>query len=182
MNVSATIGDRVDTVTTTKPIRVAVIGGDPISRKSVVRMLNGVEGIEVVAEGATSADGAKIAMELCPDVILLDVRLPRCGTEAAADIARVSPDVGTVVLTDSENEQDVGLALKAGARGYIVTSNSVREVVETVRAVVRRESREVPNLTSRLLIKSGERINTLISDNILDFGLPQKANRPAHEE
>jgi two-component system, NarL family, nitrate/nitrite response regulator NarL len=181
MNVSATMSDRIDTVTTANPIRVAVVGGDPTFRKSVVRMLNGVEDIEVVAEGVTSADAVKIATELCPDVILLDLHLPRGGNEAAANIARVCPSVGTIILTDSENEQDVGPALQAGACGYIVTSNSVREVVETVRAAVRHESREVPNLTSRLLIKNGKRINTLVSDNVLDLGLPRKANRPAHE-
>jgi two-component system nitrate/nitrite response regulator NarL len=175
MNASAQMNDRVDTLRTAKSIRIAVIDGDPIFRRDVVRMLNGVDGIEVVGEGATSADAIRVAKDLRPDVILLDLRLPQGSTEAAASIARACPNVGTIILTDSENELDVALALQAGARGYILSRNSVREVVDTVRAVVRRESRAMPNLASRLLVKDRERINAVVCDNILDFGLSRKS-------
>jgi two-component system, NarL family, nitrate/nitrite response regulator NarL len=182
MNVSAKMSDRVDTVTMTNPIRVAVINGDPIVCKRVVRMLNGVEGIEVVGEGATAADAIKVAKELRPDVVLLDLRLPRVSTEAAAGIARVCPNAGTIILMDFENEQDVGLALQAGTRDYVMTGKSIREVVETVRAIVRHETRVVPNIASRLLIRNGEQIRTVVYDNVLDLNLSREANRPTHDE
>ena len=67
-------------------------------------MLKGVDGVEVVGEGASVADALKIAQELAPDVMLLNLR-QRGGAEAAARIADVCPNVRTVILTASENEQ-----------------------------------------------------------------------------
>lgn len=150
-------------------IRIAVIDDNPTFRESVVRMLNGVDGIEVVGEGATAADALKIAQELVPDVMLLDLGLPGGGTETIARIARVYPNLRTIIMTASENEEDVTLALKAGARGYVMTTSSGREVVETVRAITRGDSRAAPKLPPRLLIKSGERIKTVVNDNLREL-------------
>ena len=176
MNVLAKMSDRVasNAMPTLKSIRIAVIDDHPMFRQSVVRMLKGVDGIEVVGEGRTAADALKVAKELVPDVMLLDLRLPGGGTEAVASISRVCPSVRTVVLTASENEQDIALALKAGARGYIMTSSSGREVVETVRAVSRGDSRTAPKLAPRLLITNGERIKTIANDNLRDLDFPEE--------
>lgn len=171
MNVLANMSNRVarNVMTTLKSIRIAVIDDHAVFRRSLVRMLKGVDGIEVVGEGRTSADALKVAKELVPDVMLLDLRLPGGGTEAVASISRVCPSVRTVVLTDSENERDIALAVQAGARGYIMTSTSGREVVETVRAVSRGGSRAAPRLAPRLLITNGERIKTIANDSLRDL-------------
>jgi two-component system, NarL family, nitrate/nitrite response regulator NarL len=161
-------------------IRIAVINGQPIFRAGLIRMLDGVDDIEVVGEGANAADALKVAQELVPDVILLDLRLPGGGIEAAASIARVCPNVRTVILTTTENEQDVALTLQAGARGYIMTSSSGREVVATVRAIIRGDSR-APRLAPRLLIKNGDRIDTIVNDNLRNLKLSQRVNAPIRE-
>jgi len=149
------------------PIRVAVIDDHPVFREGVVGMLSHVDGVEVVGEGATAADALKVAQDLLPDVILLDVRLPGGGVEAAAKIARACPKVRTIMLTASENQQDVTSALQAGARGYILKASSGPEVVETMRAIFRGGSYVDPNLAARLLIKEGKRIE--IGDNTHDL-------------
>jgi len=169
-----------NTLTMPNSIRIAVINGHPIFRAGVIRMLDGLDDIEVVGEGASAADALKVAQELVPDVMLLDLRLPGGGIEAAASIAHVCPNVRTVILTAAENEQDVALALKAGARGYLMTSNSGREVVETVRAILRGDSC-TPRLAPRLLIKNGERIDTVVNDNLRDLKLSQGAIVPARD-
>jgi two-component system nitrate/nitrite response regulator NarL len=107
-------------------IRVGVIDSHPLFREGTVQALTGTEGIEVVGEGATAADALKVAEELRPDVMLLDIRLPGGGVEAVANIARECPTVRSVMLTASESELDVVSALEAGARGYILKRDQWR--------------------------------------------------------
>ena len=145
----------------TELIRVAIIDDHPMFREGVVTVLMGVEGIEVVREGTTAADALRIAQEVLPDVMLLDIGVPGGGVEAAASIARACPDVRTVMLTASENEQHVMSALQAGARGYILKGSSGHEVVEVVRAIAKGESYMAPNLAARLLINRSKQVETV---------------------
>lgn len=138
-------------------IRVAIIDDHPMFREGAVQIFASMEDIEVVAEGATAADALKVAQELRPDVMLLDISLPGGGLEAAANIARTCPGVRAVMLTASESELDVASALQAGARGYILKGSSGAEVVETVRAIFNGESYVAPSLAARLLIQMGKR-------------------------
>lgn len=152
------------------PIRIAVIDDHPMFRKGAVQLLTSAGGIEVVGEGATAADAIKVARERDPDIFLLDIYLPGGGFEAAAGIARVCLNAGIIMMTASEDEQDVTSALQVGARGYIVKGSSGSEVVETVRAVARGDSYVAPTLGARLLIKKGNRIETIVSDNVRYLG------------
>jgi len=170
------MNDRVadNAVTASSSIRIAVIDDHPIFRGGVVRMLKGVDGVEVVGEGASMADALKIAQELAPDVMLLNLR-QRGGAEAAARIADVCPNVRTVILTASENEQNVTMGLQVSARSYVMTGSSEHEMIETVRATNRDDSYTMPKLVPRLLIKNGERINTVAGDNL--YNLSPESNR-----
>ena len=142
-------------------IRIAVIDDHPMYREGVVQTLANADGIEVVAEGATAADALKVAQDLLPDVMLLDVVLPGGGVEAAASISQLCPNVRAIMLTASENENDVVSALQAGARGYILKGSSSSEIVETVRAIFRGESYVAPSLGARLLMRIGKRVEAI---------------------
>jgi DNA-binding NarL/FixJ family response regulator len=137
-------------------IRIAVIDDHPMFREGAVQTFACTDDIEVVAEGATAADALRVAEELRPDVMLLDISLPGSGLEAAASIARTFPSVRAVMLTASESERDVASALKAGARGYILKGSGGAEVVETVRAIFKGRSYVAPSLAARLLMQMGE--------------------------
>ena len=150
------------------PIRIAVIDDHPLYRAGTIHALTQTSGIEVVGEGATAADALKIAQELKPDVMLLDLRLPGGGVEAIANIARDCPNVRTVVLSASENEQDVTSALAAGARGYILKGSSGPDVIETVQAIVRGNCYVTPNLAARILVNKAQ-IEAVASDNPHDL-------------
>jgi two-component system nitrate/nitrite response regulator NarL len=150
-------------------IRIAVIDDHPMFREGAGQSLACVDGIEVIGEGATAADALKVAQDLLPDVILLDLNMPGGGLQAAADIARVCPNVRTIMLTASENEQDVTSALQAGARGYILKGSSGPELVETVRAIAGGDLYVAPSLAARLLIKQGKRIGTIVEPNAHDL-------------
>lgn len=139
------------------PIRIAVFDDHPMFREGVVQMLKRVDRFEIVGEGATAIDAFKIAQERAPDVVLLDLRMPGGGIEAAACIACDCPNVRTLMLTTSECEHDVASALQAGARGYVLKGCRDSEIVDAVHAIVRGDFYFTPNFVVRLLIERGKR-------------------------
>jgi two-component system nitrate/nitrite response regulator NarL len=149
-----------------KLLRVVVIDDHPLFRRGVVDLLTAAEGIEVVGQGGTGADALKVAQELLPDVMLLDVALPGGGLEAAARVSGACPNVQTVMLTASENEEHVAAALEAGARGYILKGSSGRELIEALRAIAEGQSYVPPNLGARLLIKKGQRTEVVAAGKL----------------
>jgi DNA-binding NarL/FixJ family response regulator len=150
-------------------IRIAVIDDHPVFREGVVETLKGAGIFEVVAEGATAADALGIAQERVPDVMLLDLRLPGGGIEAAARILSACPTVRIIVLTASEDAQDIVSALQAGARGYILKNSSGSELIETARNIARGGSYVTPSLAARLLINRGKWIETVAVGNFYDL-------------
>lgn len=146
-------------------IRIAVIDDHPLFRESVIETLMNAGSFEIVGEGATAAEAVRLAQEHTPDIMLLDLRLPGDGVQAAASIARACPSVRVIVLTVSESEQDVISALQAGAQGYILKNSGGLEVVETVRDIARGSSYVAPNLAARLLINRGKSIEAAVVDN-----------------
>ncbi len=138
-------------------IRVAVVDDHPLFREGVVHMLKGVDGIEVVAEGATAADAVRIAQERAPNVMLLDVSIAGGGIEAARNVACASPDTQVIMLTVSEDEEHVASALRAGVRGYILKGSNGSELVRVVQAIASGNSYVAPNLAARLLARKKER-------------------------
>jgi DNA-binding NarL/FixJ family response regulator len=134
----------------------------------MIHALMQTSGVQVVGEGATAADALKIAQDLKPDVVLLDLRLPGGGVEAIANIVRDCPNVRTIVLTASENEQDVASVLAAGARGYILKGSSGPDVIETIQAIVRGNCYVAPNLAARILVNKAQ-IEAVAADNPHDL-------------
>jgi two-component system, NarL family, nitrate/nitrite response regulator NarL len=151
------------------PIRIAVVDDHPLFRSGAIQALADAHGIEVVGEGATAGDAVKLAQDLAPDMMLLDVVLPGGGVEAAADIARHCPRVRVIMLTASEDEQHVASALRAGARGYILKGSSGPEIVETLWAVFRGESYVAPSLGARLLMQTRKHVEVAGSDDMGDL-------------
>lgn len=151
------------------PIRIAVVDDHPLFRESLIDTLMDAGHFDIVGEGATAADAIRIAKQTVPNVMLLDLRLPGGGVEASARIVSVCPTVRIVMLTASENEQDVISALQAGAQGYVLKSSSGRELVETVRDIARGNSYVAPNLAARLLIDRGGRIEPVAADPFRDL-------------
>ena len=150
-------------------IRIAVIDDHPLFRESVVETLASAGSFEIVGEGANAGDALRLAQDLVPDIVLLDLRLPGGGVQAATSIVSVCPTVRIIMLTASDSEQDVIAALRAGAQGYILKSSSGLELVQTVRDVARGNSYVAPNLAGRLLINRGKGIETMVVDPFRDL-------------
>ena len=132
-------------------IRIAVIDDHPLFRDGVVHTLRSAPDIEVVAEGATAQDAVEIGRCHTPHIMLLDISMPGCGLAAAREIQRECPNVKTVMLTVSENENHVQLALQTGVNAYIVKGCSGPELLQIVRGVQNCESYITPALAARLL-------------------------------
>lgn len=155
----------MDAAETPGRIRIAVIDDHPLFRESVIETLAGAGPFEIVGEGATAGDAIRVAREIAPDVMLLDLRMPGGGVQAAASIAGACPAVRIIMFTASESEHDVIAALRAGAQGYILKNSSGLELVETVRDIARGNSYVAPNLAARLLINQGKAIETAVVDS-----------------
>lgn len=136
----------------TDKIQVVVVDDHPLFREGVATTLSSSPDIDVVAQGASAEDAVRLANDLLPDIILLDISMPGSGINAAAAIANSCPVVKIVMLTVSEHEEDVLQSLKAGARGYILKGVTARELISTVRAVHSGESYVTPRLAASLLV------------------------------
>ena len=116
-------------------IRVAVADDHPMFRAGVVASLREVEGIEVVGEAGDAASALALARTEMPDVIILDIAMPGSGLSAAREIATACPATRIVMLTVSEDEDDLLAAVKAGASGYVLKGAGAGELVRVIRSV-----------------------------------------------
>jgi DNA-binding NarL/FixJ family response regulator len=135
-------------------VRVAIVDDHPIFREGVAFTIRSSQAFEIVAEGACADEAVRIAKELLPDLILLDVSMPGGGIDAARAISAACPVVKVIMLTVSEQEEDVTQALEAGANGYILKGTSGTDLLTTLQSVSRGESYVSPGLAARLLAVS----------------------------
>lgn len=155
-------------------IRVLVADDHELFRRGLTMVLEAEEGIEVVGQaGDGQAAVAKVG-ELTPDVVLMDVRMPGTGgIEATRQICKAFPATRIIVLTVSDEQDDLLAAVKAGATGYLLKEVSIEEVADAVRAVMRGESLLSPALAAELLVElgavNGPRDQQPLTDHELDM-------------
>jgi two-component system NarL family response regulator len=133
-------------------IRVVICDDHQLFRRGLRMVLEAEDDIEVVAEAADGQEAVARTEELAPDVVLMDVRMPRMGgIEATRLIRQQFPTTRIVVLTVSDEQDDVYGAVKAGAIGYLLKEVSIEEVADAVRRVFAGESLISPGLAAKLL-------------------------------
>ena len=108
--------------------------------------------MEVVADAANGEEAIKLASELRPDVVVMDIVMPRIGgIEATKKIKEIAPDIAILILTAYDDEEYVLGLLDAGAAGYLLKSARGRELVGAIRAIRSGESVLHPNIIAKLL-------------------------------
>ena len=135
------------------PIRLLVVDDHTLFRRGLIALLSlhGDE-LEVVGEAANAGEAQRRAAELQPDLILLDNHLPGVrGIEALPGLQQAAPKARVLMLTVSEDEDDLAAALKAGASGYVLKTIEGDALVDAIQRCVRGESVVSPELTSKLI-------------------------------
>ncbi|NHC13030.1 response regulator [Motilibacter deserti] len=133
-------------------IRVLVVDDHALFRRGLEMVLAQEDDIEVVGEAGDGGEAVKLAAELAPDIVLMDVRMPRRGgIDACTAIRDVVPSAEIIMLTISDEEADLYEAIKAGAKGYLLKDVSIEEVASSIRKVHSGQSLISPAMASKLL-------------------------------
>ena len=135
-----------------EPIRVLVVDDHALFRRGLQMVLEQEPDIEVVEEASDGAEAIAKAAEVLPDIVLMDVRMPRRGgIDACTAIHETVPSAKIIMLTISDEEADLYDAIKAGAMGYLLKEISIEEVATAIRAVHGGQSLISPSMASKLL-------------------------------
>ncbi len=138
--------------TGSEPIRVVVVDDQELFRRGLTMLLGVESDIEVVGEAGDGVAATDLAMSVAPDVILMDVRMPkRSGIEACLAIKEIAPTARIIMLTVSDEEADLYDAVKNGASGYLLKDSSTDEVAQAIRVVADGQSLISPSMAIKLL-------------------------------
>ncbi|HEX2192647.1 MAG TPA: response regulator transcription factor [Acidimicrobiales bacterium] len=135
-----------------RAITVLVADDQELFRRGMQTVLATETGFDVVGEACDGAEAVARVGELAPDVVLMDVHMPEMdGIEAARRIREMAPSTRVIMLTVSDEEDDLYGAVRAGANGYLLKDSSLDDVADAVRAVAQGESLISPSMASKLL-------------------------------
>jgi DNA-binding NarL/FixJ family response regulator len=133
-------------------IRVALVDDEAMIRVGLRMVLSGEDDIEVVGEAADGADAADLVARLRPDVVLMDVRMPRVdGLTAARQICAEHPDSKVIVLTTFDEDEHVAAALRAGVSGFLLKVAPPEQLIDAVRTVAAGQGLLDPAVTLRVI-------------------------------
>ncbi|UYM04456.1 response regulator transcription factor [Solicola gregarius] len=133
-------------------IKVLIVDDDALVRAGLVMILGGAADIEVVAEAGDGRECMKLVAEHRPDVVLMDIRMPRMdGLEATALIEQQPSPPKVIVLTTFDADDDVSRALRAGASGFLLKDTPPPTIVDAVHKVHEGEPMLSPKVTARLM-------------------------------
>ena len=133
-------------------IRILVADDHPIVREGLVAILGTQPDFEVIGEAATGADAIRMALELRPDVVLLDLEMPEVdGVEALRQMHANCPDVQSIVLTAFDTDDRIVGAVRAGAKGYLLKGAPRDEIFQAIRVVSAGGSLLQPIVASKLM-------------------------------
>jgi len=133
-------------------VRIVVVDDHTLFRRGITALLSRVAGFDVVGEAADGFDGIRTVVALRPDVVLLDLHMPGIsGIDALQAILRDAPGTHIVMLTVSEEAEDLMLALRSGALGYLLKNIESEFLVDSVRRAAAGEAVMSPEMTAKLM-------------------------------
>ncbi|GAA2168894.1 response regulator transcription factor [Actinomadura napierensis] len=135
-----------------RPLRVLIVDDDALVRAGLSMMLDGIHGISVVGEAADGGEVPEAADRHAPDVVLMDLRMPRVdGIAATRALRRRDPAPEVIVLTTFDTDENILHALRAGASGFLLKDTPPAQIVDAVRHVAAGDPILSPRITRRLM-------------------------------
>jgi DNA-binding NarL/FixJ family response regulator len=139
------------------PVRVLVVDDDPLVRAAMAMILGPAPGVDLVAEAADGAEALAAADRHAPDVVLMDIRMPRLDGLAATELLRARPDrPEVIVLTTFDTDEHVLRALRAGASGFLLKDTPPAQILRAVARVAAGEPILSPSVTRQLIAHIGD--------------------------
>jgi len=133
-------------------VRILVADDHGVVRKGLRLILERHEGFEVVGEAAEGREAAKLAEELSPNIVIMDVGMPQLnGIDATAQITHRNPRVSVIILSMHSDEGYIVRALSAGAKGYLLKESAEEDLIQAVRVVAQGRPFFSPKITQTLL-------------------------------
>jgi len=134
------------------PIRTMIVDDHALFRRGLEMVLAGEPDIELVGQASDGAEAVEKAAESLPDIVLMDIRMPRSnGIEACRAMKEAAPSAKIIILTISDEEEDLFEAIRAGASGYLLKDIPLDELADSVRAVNGGQSLINPSMAGKLL-------------------------------
>lgn len=141
------------TTPNTTPIRLVIADDHPVVRAGLHGMLSSQPDFEVIGEAQNGALAVQMAVQMRPDVILMDLRMPELdGATSIRQIKAQCPDIHVLVLTTYDSDSDILSAIEAGATGYLLKDTPRDELFAAIRTAARGETVLAPPVASRLII------------------------------
>ncbi len=137
-----------------KLIRTLIVDDHNLVRHGIQSMLQGVDGIKVVGEALNGEEAVKLAREVRPDVVLMDLKMPGIGgLEATRKLLRIDPDIKVLVVTVCDDDIFPARLLQAGASGYLTKGSKKEELIQAIRAVHSGQRYISPAIAQQLAFK-----------------------------
>lgn len=133
--------------------RIVIVDDHALFRDGLVTILGAESDLEVVGQGGNAGEAIQLTKDLTPDVILIDLDMPGGGLNAARVISNEIPKTKIVVLTASEEDNNLLNALKIGAQAYILKGVAARELLRILRMVIEGENYVPPALAASMLLE-----------------------------
>jgi DNA-binding NarL/FixJ family response regulator len=135
-----------------RQIRVLIVDDHPVLRHGMAAVLRQEPGFNIVGEAADGSEALAKARELRPEVVLMDINMPRTnGLQAALRLQSEMPTAKVLMITVSEKDEDLMRAVKFGARGYLLKDSDPRDIVNAIHRVADGEAVFPPQMAARLL-------------------------------
>jgi DNA-binding NarL/FixJ family response regulator len=133
-------------------IRVVIAEDQPLVRRGTALLLSMAPDMECVGQASNGDEAVKLALVLRPDVVLMDLHMPiKGGVAATREITLAQPNTQVLVLTTLDDDETVFEAVRAGAQAYLLKDASEQELLETIRALRRGESRLTPQIARKVM-------------------------------